>query len=225
MTQDWSSSQRTITNNQYIQLRVTTSSVASTTSLTSLTVGDRMESWSVTTSGDCTATEPVPGSFCSDGTIYLGRGPDGATKMYTTPCYAGRTYDGTSCTGSAINLPWSEGATVSAGYTENKSTGEANTSALAGLSNADSPYAAATYCQNLVLHGQSDWYLPAIHEASLILALYTLIPDNSSTSQRIWASTEQSATHAIYYVASAAFGGSNQPKTANSTYVRCVRKD
>lgn len=224
VSQDWSSSQRTITNNKYVQLRLTTSSAASTTSVAAITVGDRVESWNVSTTSDCASSEPSVGSFCADGTIYIGRGPDGGTKVYTTPCLPGGMWDGSQCVGALrTEFLWARNATVSTGNT-GFASGAAATANLAGLSNADSPYGPMVYCQNLTLHGKSDWYVPSIVEANLFQSGCGMIPDATCNSARYWSSTEVSATGAYYYMKNST-GGTSTNK-ANSNYpTRCIRKD
>jgi hypothetical protein len=219
--QDWSNSQRTIANNKYIQLRLTTSQAASQTYTVALTVGDRVESWNVTTVSNCGSSEPTPGSICSDGTVFIGRSSDGGAKMYTTGCAAGAAFNGSLCFGILIQLPWSKGGSINTLVTT-ASTGEIQTSNLAGLSNADSPYAAAMYCQHLVLHGQSDWYLPSSEESGFLRTFCGLIPGGDCVGDRYWTSSEYSTTHTYYFTFNGSLGP--QPKVSN-TRVRCVRKD
>ncbi len=107
------------------------------------------------------------GEVCADGSVYAGLTPDGNFKMYTTPADAGqRSYNngGTDYVNTAMT-----NCTSGSGYSEGSCrTGKANTTLLAGLSNTETPYQAATYCNDLVAHGHSDWYLPAIHELSVL---------------------------------------------------------
>lgn len=223
VSQDWTTSQGVITNNKYIQLRLTTREMASLTTVATVNIGDRVESWNVTTAADCTASEPVVGSFCSDGSIYIGRGPDGGTKVYTTACSSGLSWDGSSCTGNGIYLPWAAlGGSVSTGNFG--SNGETMTSNLAGLSNADAPYSAAVYCNNLTFHGQSDWYLPSLSEASLLQSACAVLPDaGCGNATRFWSSTELSAGNAWYYRYDAT-GGTSSAKTIFYA-IHCIRKD
>jgi hypothetical protein len=169
VTQDWTSSASTLVNNQYVQLRLTSYASGNMTNTASLAVGARSVGWTVTTAGNCTDPTPAIGTFCADGTVYVGLSPDGSVKMYATPCNYGRAWNGSVCSGSAIGVKWSEAGTVATGVT-NATTGEANTATLAGLSNADSPYSAAQICQNMSFGGQSDWYLPSTGEVSVLQA-------------------------------------------------------
>jgi hypothetical protein len=222
-SQDWTSSVSTLVNNQYVQLRLTSSAVGNVTSSASLIVGARSVGWTVTTTGNCADASPAIGTFCSDGTVYLGLSPDGGVKMYTTPCSHGRIWNGTVCSGHSVGSRWSERATVATGVT-NATTGEANTATLAGLSNADSPYGAAQICQNMSFGGQSDWYLPSRGEVSVIHAACSLIPDFVCASPWFYhTSQESSTTDSITYRSNSNTTASD-PKTTAYPF-RCVRKD
>jgi hypothetical protein len=220
--QDWTSTAGQIQNNEYIRLRLTSSPSGNVTYLATVTVGARSVGWNVSTVGDCTASPPA-GTFCADGTVYVGISPDGGAKMYTTPCPHGLTWDGTTCTGTATLPLWSQTNTINNGVT-GFNTGEGNTTTLAGLSNADSPYSAATLCNSLVFGGQSDWYTPAEGEAQIIQSGCGVIPFNGCTSStRRWTSTEVSATQARYWQPDGSITGT--AKTGITYGLRCVRKD
>jgi hypothetical protein len=221
-TQDWTSSKSSLVNNQYVQMRLTSNSSGAVTSNASLTVGARSVGWSVTTTGDCTAPSPPLGTFCADGTVYVGLSPDGGVKMYATPCSQGRIWNGSSCTGTSTTIKWSEKATVATGVT-NSTTGEANTTTLAGLSNADSPYGPAQICNNLVFGGQSDWYLPSTGEASILQAACGVTPDLSCSGGYQHTSRESSASDMFAWRTTS----NNIIGTwkENLLPFRCVRKD
>lgn len=95
VVQGWTSAKTAMTNNQYLQLRLTSSASGNVTYLATVIVGARTVGWNVSTVGDCTASPPA-GTFCADGTVYVGISPDGGTKMYTTPCPHGQTWSGTA---------------------------------------------------------------------------------------------------------------------------------
>lgn len=223
VVQGWTSAKTAISNNEYLQLRLTSSSSGNITFTTAVTVGAGVVGWSVATTGDCTDPSPPVGTFCADGTVYAGITPDGGTKMYTTPCRHGETWDGTTCTGTSTLPLWSQTNTINTGVT-GFNTGEGSTTALAGLSNADSPYSAASLCDGLVFGGQSDWYIPAEGEAQIIVSGCDLIPFNScAASTRVWTSTETGSAQARYWQPNGAF---SQSTKLTSTYrLRCVRKD
>jgi len=119
---------------------------------------------------DPCALSPSPGDVCADGTIYAGLSPDGNVAMYTTPADAGLfTWNDDGLAGDAIDTPM-----VNCVSTEvSCRSGEDNTallitedsdSALAGIQ----PHNAAHHCSDLVAHGHSDWYLPAIEELGIL---------------------------------------------------------
>ena len=221
-TQDWTSGKSTFINNQYVQMRLTSSASAGVTFRSVLTVGASSAGWTVSTTVVCTDPNPPLGTFCADGTVYVGLSPDGGVKMYTTPCNDGRSWDGTACTGTQSSIRWSATATVATGIT-NSTTGEANTSTLAGLSNADSPYGPAVACQNLVFGGQSDWYLPSTGEATILQAACGVTPDNGCTSGYHHTSRESNTTDFFAWRSNS--GNINAfNKTGNYPF-RCVRKD
>ena len=108
VVQDWTNSTVQIANNDYLQLRLTTSATGGETYTATVTAGNGADTWSATTSGDCTGS-PTPGTVCSDGTIYAGQSPDGNVKMYTTRCDEGENWDGSGCTGVRVRVPWNDG--------------------------------------------------------------------------------------------------------------------
>lgn len=82
-----------------------------------------------------------------------------------------------------------EGTTIS-GTSASQGTGQANTNSIVtGCANAG---IAAKTCADLVLNGQSDWYLPSEAELILVGQLYYFPVGN------YWTSTQASATQAKY---------------------------
>jgi hypothetical protein len=220
--QTWGTAAGTITNNKYIQLRLTTSAFGNLAHTASVTVGHRLETWSVTTSGNCSDTTPALGTYCADGTFYVGQSPDGNVKMYTTPCDVGRFWNGITCSGSSISIPWSNGGSVYNSAADWNS-GESNTNLLAGLSNADDPYIAPDYCYQFNGNGQTDWYLPAVGEIVILRAACGAMPDaNCADGSRRWTSFEVATTSAEYFTYSGGWGTTSK---WNLNAIRCVRKD
>ena len=194
---------------------------------------------------------PAAGTVCLDGTVYAGLSPDGNVPMYTTPCDAGQYWNGSVCvacssglwsgsrttcstTWSSTNYPtWNNGTSnwTVTGYTS-AVTGKSNTAGLAALSDAGSPYDAASYCDSLTAYRHSDWYLLAKDELNVMygnkMAIGNFDATDGSTAiggaypGLYWASTEASNTNA---------GGQrfsdgaqvNVNKIAHFS-VRCVRK-
>jgi hypothetical protein len=222
-SQDWTSSVSTLVNNQYVQLRLTSSAIGNVATSASLIVGARSVGWTVTTTGNCADASPAIGTFCSDGTVYIGLSPDGGVKMYTTPCNHGRVWNGSVCSGSAIYIKWSESATVATGVT-NATTGEANTATLAGLSNADSPYGPAQICQNMSFGGQSDWYLPSTGEVSVLQAACGVTTDNACSYWQFFHSSREYSTTSTWVWRTDYNSVTDDFKTTSYPF-RCVRKD
>lgn len=220
--QDWTSSPGTIQDNQYLRLRLTSSSSGNITFTAAVTVGARVGGWFVATTGDCTDPSPPVGTFCADGTVYVGLSPDGGTKMYVRPCRMGKTWNGTVCTGSTTPYQFSQGPTINTGVT-GVTTGASNTAALAGLSNADSPYSAASICDGLSFGGHSDWYLPSINEAGVLQSGCDLIPEVICSSPVYqWSSRENAITTASRW---AGDGSSSTFSKSTSYGIFCTRKD
>lgn len=71
-------------------------------------------------------------------------------------------------------------------------TGQSNTNAI--LANCFTPGIAAQLCNDLVLNGFSDWYLPSIDEVSLMYAKKDSLTGISSG--RYWSSTQVNASMA-----------------------------
>lgn len=223
--QDWTATRTSIQNNQYLRVRLTSASSGNVTFSTLISVGARSTNWTVSTNGDCSDPSPPIGTFCADGTVYMGITPDGGTKMYATPCPHGQSWDGAACTGSVASLGWA--SNNGGNGVQNLTTGETNTSTLVGLVDGNAPYPAAEICSNLVFGGQSDWYLPSRNEGTLIqsaCAVYSGVSGCSSPFHH-WTSSENSSslTRAwAYRMNSGSF--LDETKTTLLRFI-CVRKD
>ncbi|MCL2469258.1 MAG: hypothetical protein FWF24_03390 [Alphaproteobacteria bacterium] len=191
----------------------------------SVTIGTTTSAtWTVTTNPNaCLGTPPV-GTRCDDGTVYTGLSSDGTVPMYTTPCDAGMSWNGTACTSVQLKLTWDDGFgnSVATGFT-NRFTGRANTAGLAALGTSPAPYRAALYCHDLTAHGYSDWYLPAIEALITLRGLRSLgSAYGFSSSSKYWSSTEVSSTH-VNGVSDASMDPANKGDSTNSG-LRCVRR-
>ena len=163
----------------------------------------------------CDNPSVTVGTQCIDGSYYAGLSPDGNVPMYV------------ASSKSQTTTTWNNGTT---GFVttniQDRDTGEANTAALIALSNVDSPYAAATYCDTLSTHGKTDWYLPALDELSLLynsgspIAGVTVGGSNYywSSTENVAAPTSQSLTRRF------TDGSSNDANKNGGRRVRCVRK-
>lgn len=177
--------------NDTIAIRVVSAASLGGSVTATATVGSTVSgTWTVTTAAGC-QTGITIGQACPDGTIFAGTSPDGNVPMYTTPCDAAQYWSGSSCatcgsgmwTGSgttcgtayssgSLNMTtWNNGSSswTTTGYTSG-TTGKANTAGLYALSDAGSPYRAASYCATLNAYGHADWYLPAQQEISVMYA-------------------------------------------------------
>lgn len=220
VVQSWTTSPSNISNNQYIQVRLTTDNVGGSTFQATVVIGSGATVWNVTTTGDCSSS-PAPGTVCADGTIYAGLTPDGSVPMFTTRCDVGMTWNGVSCTGIRQLLSWNNGSggALTTGFTS-PIQGEGNTNGLAALVNGASPYNAATYCFNLVENGYSDWYLPAMAELTQLFNNRAAIKNFGS--QNYWPSTESGASNASNM--SFVNGNTGTDIKVNPYAIRCVRK-
>ncbi|WP_146740343.1 Lcl domain-containing protein [Flavobacterium lacus] len=74
-------------------------------------------------------------------------------------------------------------------------SGQANTTAIVNSQGTSGNYA-ARLCNDLVVGGFSDWYLPSLDEMNILRANRVLIGLSSGTSQ-YWSSTQYNATRAM----------------------------
>lgn len=211
-------------NGDTIAIRQTSSATGGTGTTASITIGGTTSStWTVTTPSDpCSAGSPTPGAACTDGTVYAGISPDGNNKMYVTPCDQGQTGTQGACTGTRGNQKWSANGTVTTGITS-QSTGRSNTTTLNGLANADSPYSAAAYCENLNQLGYTDWYLPAMGELSVMYTNKTAIGGFETSGIWYWSSSEYNVGNAQIKRFNDGVEAWN-PKSNTASLIRCARR-
>jgi hypothetical protein len=167
------------------------------------------------------ATAPAVGTACPDGSVYAGLSTDGNVPMYTQRCDAGQTWSGSACTGMRTGIAWSAGGTIATGYTS-LDTGQANTAALAALSNADSPYSAAITCKSLNEDGHTDWYLPAMNELNVLYLGKAAIGNFDTSGTYYWSSSEGYPASAAEEDFSAGIQGGDYKY--DSFFVRCARR-
>lgn len=222
LIQDWTTNKSSFTEGNYVQVRMTTAAAGGLQRIANLVVGARTVNWSTTTAGACTDPNPPGGTVCADGTVYVGLSPDGNVKMYATRCDGGMSWDGSSCTGVRLSMPWSADNNIFNGIND-LFTGESNTAAIVALSNADGPYYAADFCDNLNIHGHSDWYLPARNEAqTLATTACGILPDWGCSDTRVMWNSSEGSSGTGGFIRKRGDSGSTT-KTA-SFNVRCVRK-
>ena len=228
VVQGWTSSPSSISSSQYLQLRLTSDSAGGSPFQASVIAGSAATTWTVATAGgDCVGSTPVIGTVCVDGTIYAGLSPDGNVKMFTTRCDAGQTWNGSTCTGTRLLLPWNNGSAnwFATGFVS-VSAGQANTVGLIGSSDIGAPYAAAVYCDTLTMHGNTDWYLPARGELSILYSGQDAIRNFDTSGSFYWTSSESNNAFAMqrrFSDGAEAPGGWNGEKRDSKT-IRCVRR-
>lgn len=115
---------------------------------------------------------------------------------------------------------WGCYGTSISGTQKTVGSGENNTALIvAGCSDTNFP---AKICDNLVLGGQSDWFLPSIDELNL---MYNNLQKNGlgnfNTQAAYWSSTEFSANYAWAF--SFDYGNAYNLNKSSTTYVRAVR--
>ncbi len=221
----------------YIQLRNTSPAAVGTKRTTYIRLGDTYQSWTLSVQAACGSYATPIGTICADGTMYVGPSIDGYGMMYSTVCSAGKTWSGTACTGGGTTMRWSNTGTINhcsnTSAPANSYNGRANTTYLAALSNVDSPYTAAQYCENLVQNGYSDWYLPAALELQninvaarngMLPSLYLTDPEITSGT---WSSTagDNPANSQCLNMSWTYNSNGVQARTrVTSYYVMCVRR-
>ena len=234
-------------NGDTIAIRQTSSTGAGVATTTNVTVGSTTSgTWTVTTATAC-SVGIIVGQACPDGTIFAGTSPDGSVPMYTTVCDSNQYWNGSACTACATGQWSGSGSTCNTTYTRawnngtgnwtvtgytSATTGKANTAGLALLVDAGSPYNAADYCKNLTAYGNSDWYLPAQNELSVMYTNRAAIAhfDTTDGSTPVggaypglyWTSTEYNLNGAWIQ----RFSDGNQLNYVKSSLfaVRCVRR-
>ena len=226
IVQDWTGSTSSIASGQYLQLRATTSATGGDTRTVNLSTGSIVTSWNITPTGNCTVGSPTVGTVCADGTIYVGTAPIDGSKMYMTRCLFGQTWDGSTCSGSYIQVSWaSSNSTAGTNNLVGSSDGAANTSILVGATSDNGyPFPAAVQCDGLVESGKSDWYLPAQNETLLASSLLYAEGTARGNYESIWTSSG----HSTSSKAAIMMTDSSSINSTSSGYpypIRCFRHD
>ena len=155
------------------------------------------------------------GTVCDDGTVYAG--DYSGRHLFTTQTNETGTYT------------WNNGTSMVAIGTTNLLNGQTNYSTLIGLSNSESPYAAAQACKSLndgpSNYGHTDWYLPAINELVVLCTNRAAIGNFPDVSYGgYWSSTETDSFRATRIYSTAVCSTYSSEKF-NGTYVRCIRDE
>lgn len=219
---------------KYIQLRATTAATAGTTHTITASIGGITSNWNITTTPTDCSTGAV-GTVCADGSVYAGISPDGSVPMYVTRCDYNQTWSGSACINARTGITWNNGQDdwvdtllVNCGsFPACDPSGETNTATLvAADSDSDDPgvqpHAAAKYCDDLVVHGQSDWYLPSAPELNVMYGHKVAIGQLEVSGSYYWSSSEVSSGDAWYQRFSDGVQSNNNKYGGN--LVRCVRR-
>jgi hypothetical protein len=222
--QSWTTGPSSISNNQYIQIKQTSSGTGGVTNTATMIVGGGASVYQVTSTGSC-ASSPAIGTVCADGSVYAGLSPDGNVPMYAQRCDIGMTWNGATCTGARSGITWNNGSGnfVALGI-QTVNTGRANTAVMFAAADAGAAYQPAVICRNLNEDGHTDWYVPAYGEAAVMSANQASIANFDPTYGPLYqTSTEtNSAQYAFGY---RMFDGYNNWNAKNSgSYLRCVRR-
>jgi hypothetical protein len=94
-----------------------------------------------------------------------------------------------------------------------------------GTRTTDTHANSITYCNNLSIHSQTDWYLPDRHELDVLyLNRSSILSFITSSGAMFWSSTVYDATYARYHYFETYSAVDIDVKTS-SVYRRCVRHD
>lgn len=202
-------------------------------------------SWQGATSSEPCEGSPTVGTVCTDGSVYAGLSPDGNVPMFVTRCDLGQTWSGSTCTGTRTTPTWNDGTTGWLNTTlancsdETGGTGaptgtgtcingKSNSATLITIDSSTSsginPHNAALACENLNLHGKTDWYLPSELELWGLypnrVAIGNLLTDGSN----YWSSSEYFMREA--WIVRFSDGYRNNPANSKDDgyYIRCARR-
>ncbi len=84
------------------------------------------------------------------------------------------------------------------------------------------PHAAAKYCDDLIVHGNSDWYLPSAPELNVIYGNSLAIGQFDINGSNYWSSSENDNIYAWYQRFSDGAQGGNGK--AGGYLARCARR-
>ena len=224
VVQGWTNGPSSISQNQYMQVELTTSASGGVTNSATVIAGTLASVWTAATTGSC-ASSPAVGTVCADGSVYAGLTPDGSVAMYTQRCDIGQSWNGSACSGARSLVNWDNGT--------NKQVGTGLQSAVAGLSNTTSlygnvslsaPFASAVQCHNLNEDGHTDWYLPATSELQVLATNKSAI-GNFDTTTQYWSSTDVGSGAGIDQANTVSLvNGSVMADNRTIAYpIRCVR--
>ncbi|ADY13701.1 hypothetical protein [Sphaerochaeta globosa] len=151
-----------------------------------------------------------------------GTGPAGGKIFHITDT---TIYECSPIAAQSGRLKWGPTAPELGLYNYSVGAGQTNTNTILSAFGSSAP--AATYANDLVYGGYSDWYLPSLDELKLAIdRLGTDYGFTVGTSENYWASNEYNASSASIYRITV--GATGMSKTSTSTaitwpYVRAIR--
>ena len=189
VVQGWTNGPSSISQNQYMQVQLTTSASGGVTNSATVIAGTLASVWTAATTGSCSSS-PAVGTVCADGSVYAGLTPDGSVAMYTQRCDIGQSWNGSACTGVRTQVNFDNGGDKQVGTgLLSAITGQSNTTSLYGNVSLSAPFASAVQCHNLNEDGHTDWYLPATSELQVLATNKSAI-GNFDTTTQYWSSTD-----------------------------------
>lgn len=231
---DWTTANNALAlQDKYVQVRGTTSGSTGTGITITLTVGGGSKTFRITTLATDCSTIGAIGTVCGDGSVYAGTSADGSVPFYVTRCDYNMSWNGSSCANTRTGINGNNGLT---NWTDTSLTncatspacdvsGETNTTTLAAadsdnVTGGTQLHAAAKYCEDLTLHGQTDWYLPSASELDVMRTNRTAI--GNFTTGDYWSSSEYDSQN--FWAENFNTGTFTASAKNLIYYVRCARK-
>ncbi len=118
----------------------------------------------------------------------------------------------------STGLPWGCMRSTFVALSSGVGYGQDNTTGIVNLCGAGVDYAAGL-CDNLVLGGYSDWFLPSVNELDMLYQSHIIV--GGFANDFYWSSTETSYGYA--YVQNFADGTQGQGLKSNTNHVRAIR--
>jgi hypothetical protein len=150
-------------------------------------------------------------------TYHVGQAYGGGVIFYIDNTIARLYISATS--DQSTGAPWGCAGTSISGLSAILGSGQANTTAI--VNGCSSPGIAARICDQLVLNGYSDWFLPSQNEMTQLYFQRSVV--GGFTTGRYWISNQFDATQAMVKDFSAA-SGTVYPKDA-LYFVRAIRME
>lgn len=167
----------------------------------------------------CGSAAPAVGAACGGGGLRYGGMYNGAHYMVApSNCnYAGNSCAGGADSSSTEGLLESWGVVGTVYGASSTSDGKANTALI-----ATAPGGAARRCSLMTVGGYSDWFLPALDEATSLFYGKAGVHFLSTSAYSYWTSTEVSAGNA--YMVKVSSGTSASNGKGGDQLFRCVRR-